>query len=82
MDLISEATERLMKAAVEEVEASPHYMNEGEVISISTPYCEKQCFFLWVINDARHDSTQQCQASLEGNDLEDVPNTSFSALTE
>ena len=57
MDLISEATETSMKAAVEEVESLPHYMKDGEVMNIPTPFCEKKCFSQWVITDARHDST-------------------------
>lgn len=58
MDLVSEAAEASMKAAVEEVHSLPHYASEGEVIkkfpvhtqSLSLPQ-------QWVITDARHDST-------------------------
>ena len=56
MDLVSEAVETSMKAAVEEVESLAHYANEGEVTK-SFPI-HIACFFSqWVITDARHDST-------------------------
>ena len=56
MDLVSEAVETSMKAAVEEVESLAHYAIEGEVTK-SFPI-HITCFFSqWVITDARHDST-------------------------
>ena len=32
MDLVSEAAERSMRAAIDEVESLPHYQDEGEVM--------------------------------------------------
>ena len=34
MDLVSEAAEESMKAAIEEVQSLPHYENSGEVIYV------------------------------------------------
>lgn len=59
------ATERSIKAAVEEVEPLPHYTNKGEVINISTPYCEKPRFpsglsLMRGIIEQPMPTTQQC----------------------
>ena len=55
-DLVYEAAEKSMLAAVQEVKALPHYESKGEVRTFMFVKCITMPF-QWVITDARHDST-------------------------
>ena len=55
-DLVCEAAEKSMLAAVQEVKALPHYEIKGEVRTFMFVKCITM-LFQWVITDARHDST-------------------------
>lgn len=80
MDLVSEAAEASMKAAVEEVHSLPHYASEGEVIKTQFILnhflsLNSGLSLMQGMTQQQMPTIQRFHASLEGILVQSVPNT-------
>ena len=75
MDLVSEAAERSMRAAIDEVESLPHYQDEGEVMKcvhihlqpVPPSSTNSGLLLMQGMTPLPMPTTQQCLACLESN---------------